>query len=255
MALRVNKMAPTAMPLPSRAVGRPTIRWKDGGGRVRAAVADRGAAGLAMHNAMHARYPVKYQGRQNYQGYYWFAALENHVWYESMNEFSSLMLLDHLGGIVAVASQPMIMNFSDGTWHYPDYFALHADGTQVVYDVKAEKDIDDKVAAQFEKSARFCERCGWGYEVLHGVRGVPGWNLEWIAAYRHNRYSPDAELLNSILGRLDDRTTLGELARTVGMGRRFLRIHNIYNAMWRRHIAFDETTPLDWSSKVWKAEK
>ncbi|WP_104163840.1 TnsA-like heteromeric transposase endonuclease subunit [Cryobacterium sp. N22] len=171
---------------------RDTIAWTDSTGQPRSALVDKGATLLNLHTAQVTRQPVKYQHRRHYEGYYWFADTGKLVWHESMVEYTALMWLDHHHSIRAIAAQPMCIFFADGSRHYADFFAVHADGSQVVYDVRPQERIDESAALQFEKTKNVCVKAGWRYEIFIGVDQVVRHNLEWMAAYRHQRCSPDS---------------------------------------------------------------
>ncbi|ORA58440.1 hypothetical protein BST24_21715 [Mycobacteroides franklinii] len=84
----------------------------------------------------------------------------------------------------------MMMTFSDGTRHYPDFFALHGNGDRFVYDVKPSGRMNDTAATQFEKTADVCAHIGWRHEVLHEAHPTKVRNLEWLRSARHPRYHP-----------------------------------------------------------------
>ncbi|KRC51881.1 hypothetical protein ASE16_02080 [Leifsonia sp. Root227] len=50
---------------------------------------------------------------------------------------TALMNLDHQYALEVVSSQLFQLRFDDGSKHTPDFFAVHGDGSRVVYDLKA----------------------------------------------------------------------------------------------------------------------
>jgi hypothetical protein len=237
------------------AVGRDgdSIAWLESDGSVHTSMLDRRATTLHLENASIARMPIKYPHRPHYEGYYWFAGTGKHTWHESMEEYAALMWLDHRFDIYAIAAQPMCIFFEDGSRHYPDYFAVHSSGHQVLYDVRPEQLIDDRTREQFEKTREVCKHVGWGYEVLTGLQTSAKLNLELIAAYRHPRNRPDAETADRILRTVGERMRLDDLARFVDSELPARHIHHIYNLIWCRRLEFDTRRPMNWSTTIWRS--
>ena len=227
-----------------------TVSWIDSTGVVMNQRVGPSCAGAALHLAQRSRTANRYRFQRNYQGHYWCAGTGGHVWYESMTEYSSLMLLDHTKRLIAVASQPAALFFADGSTHYPDFFALHESGDRVMYDVRPAELIDDKAAVQFAKTADLCERIGWGYELLHGAGGIQRYNLEWITAYRHPWNRPDDVERVRLCAFLDQPRTLNDAARLLDFKCPARHINLIYHLMWTRELTYDENAPLGWSTRL-----
>jgi hypothetical protein len=170
-----------------------------------------------------------------------------------MVEYTALMWWDHVGSIQAIAPQPMCLIFSDGGRHYPDFFGLDADGTQVLYDVRPEELIDEKAAAQFMKTELLCRKVGWRYEVFTGVDRVVRHNLEWLAAYRNERCRPDQVLTGRVLGFLDHPRPFMDVLLLLDLKLPVKYVSQLYNLMWNRQVYFDLSTPLSQSTLIWKA--
>lgn len=151
-----------------------------------------------------------YQHRRNYEGHYWRLGTSHHVCYESMTKYTSLMYLDHTSQLSAVVTRPVCFYFTDGSRHYAVFFALHESGEKVMYGVRPLSLVDKATEAQFSKTAEVCERIGWAYAALHGVSRAQRHNLEWVAAYRHPRYSPREMDQERLLAFLEKPQMLGD---------------------------------------------
>ncbi|WP_105035167.1 TnsA-like heteromeric transposase endonuclease subunit [Cryobacterium aureum] len=233
--------------------GGDVIMWTDADGCPRAAPANRAATKLGLHLAQLSRQPAKYQHRRHYEGFYWFSGTGRLVWHESMAEYTALMWWDHRHSIQAIAPQPMCIIFADGSRHYPDFFAVHADGSQVLYDVRPSELIDEKAAAQFQKTEDLCRKTGWRYEVFAGVERVVRHNLEWLAAYRNERCHPDVVLAERVLGFLDHERPFADLLLLLDLKVPAKYVPQLYNMMWNRKIYFDLSEPLSQSTPIWRA--
>jgi hypothetical protein len=247
MALKKNnrtKAAPTASPA-SRL--HTLVTWLDAGG----AQHTEGASPLLLHRDLHtatrARIGVQYKGKRNYQGIYFFASSRQHVWHESLFEMTALTWLDHQHDIVAIASQPMMLQFPDGRVHFPDYFALHEDGRQVLYDVRPAKLINEKTQAQFDETRRLCNAVGWDYELFTNISPIAKANLEWIAGYRAKRYRPPATAI-AVLDLLDQPISFRDLQALISPGNRGRGSSAIYSLLWDRIITTDHNQHLNSAS-------
>lgn len=104
--------------------GRVTLTWNDVDRGPQTMPAGPECRDVGIERAELIRRGHNYQHRRNYEGFYWCAGTESHIWYESMTEYTSLMYLDHTTELAAVAAQPLCLIFEDGTKHYPDFFAV-----------------------------------------------------------------------------------------------------------------------------------
>ncbi|WP_234326563.1 TnsA-like heteromeric transposase endonuclease subunit [Streptomyces sp. NRRL S-495] len=89
---------------------------------------------------------ASFKGQKNFTGEYWAATSRTHVGYESWVERDAAMALDFDPAVVALASQPFRLAWTDGERerrHTPDYFARLLDGTGVVVDVRPENLVDE----------------------------------------------------------------------------------------------------------------
>ncbi|WP_426763061.1 TnsA-like heteromeric transposase endonuclease subunit [Pseudarthrobacter sp. 1G09] len=247
-----QRSAPGAAP--PKTFGRDVLHWIDAEGVGHMAAADSRATGLELHKAAVFRQGIKYPRRRNYEGYYWFSGTGQHLWYESLTEYSALMWLDFSQDIVGISTQPMCIYFADGTSHYPDFFTVQRDGTQTLCDVRPQNLIDAKAAETFAKTRDLCQRIGWPYQIL-GELGVPmRHNLEWLAAYRHPRYKAPKEIEELLVDFLSEPARLRDVARAIRPGAPAFSIHFVYNLLWTREIRADLARPLSWNTILRKNE-
>lgn len=233
---------------PSGTRGRDMLNWIDAEGVAHMAPADHRATGLALQKAAVYRQAIKYPHRRNYEGYYWFSRTRQHLWYESLTEYTALMWLDFSQAIVGISTQPFCIVFADGSAHFPDFFTVLRDGTQSLYDVRPQILIDEKAADVFAKTRDVCERIGWSYQVLGGLESPMRHNLEWLAAYRHWRYRAPPDVREAVLNCLTGPAKLLDVARAVNAEAPAFSIHYVYNLLWTREISADLARPLSWST-------
>lgn len=171
-----------------------TVTWSAGveGALPETALATPDLLRRELYMAAAIREPVRYPRQKNIQGRYFFRSSGQHVWHESQLESSVMRWLDMRSDIIAVTSQPFLIDFPDGTSHTPDLLALHADHRQVLYDVKPKKFIPDYLE-QFGRTRALCEHIGFGYEVHHELPRQVDINLHWVSGFKHPGYHPGDE--------------------------------------------------------------
>lgn len=197
-----------------------------------------------IQQAKRVRVGHQYKAQRNFHGLYWFGQTGEHVWYESLFEMTALMSLDFFHDIHSISSQPMMMQFAGGKLHFPDLFATHADGRQIVYDVRPRELVDDAATTQFAETKRVCDTVGWGYELFTSIDPIAKNNLEWLAGYRHPRHVPKVQVRNRVLAAAESAMPLADLARVVHPDHPALGTMALYNMLWNRSLAFDMTLPL-----------
>jgi hypothetical protein len=82
--------------------------------------------------ALPVRSFAAFKGQKNFTGEYWVATSRSQVGYESRVERDAAMALDFDPAVVALASQPFRIAWTEGERrreHTPDYFARLVDGT------------------------------------------------------------------------------------------------------------------------------
>lgn len=227
------------------------LLWRQSTVKGRGAVLDRRASELDPSTFPLCRRGYNYQHRRNYEGMYPFILTGDFLWYESMEELRCLILLEHTEEIVSIATQPFCLSFRDNTRHYPDAFAVHADGARTVYDVKSLDRIDDASREKFAKTMDECRLQGWRYVVLHGVAGREWKNLEWLACFRAEDMHPTPEDEEKLLEYLHTPRTLAQAATYLDREHPAFRMPAIYHLMFRQALCYDHSTPLNLDTKLW----
>lgn len=221
------------------------IEWKDAKHRVHAARATDPASVEKVAPAQPARLPMKWDTQRSSQGYYWCACTETMVRYESMSEFTALMLLDHVFDIVDIISQPMMLTFQrDNLHHVPDVFFRTAQGENILVDVHDAERTTEAEALKFELTAQMCERIGWRFELFDTFPDVTRWNLEMMGRYHHPRFEPDDEDRDLILHVAGEVGTFGALRDALRTDRPGEHFPAVFHLMWQRAIRFDLTKPF-----------
>ncbi|WP_439564937.1 TnsA-like heteromeric transposase endonuclease subunit [Microcella sp.] len=179
--------------------GRASVSWLDATGQLQRANADSALLDRELYLAEPMRRGNHYPRQRNYHGWYYFSQTSSHVWCESKFEASQLAALDQGTGVLAISSQPMKVQFDDGTEHYPDFLALHDSHRQVLYDVKPTKYLTEKYLDQFARTKAMCDRVGWGYRVLTDFDPIDEINLQWIRQFKHPGFHPDRAAVRRLL--------------------------------------------------------
>jgi hypothetical protein len=178
-------------------------------------------------------------GQSHFPGLWWFSAAGVHVGFESWLERDVVMWLDADPDVVAVASQPFWLSWTDGdrlVRHAPDFFARRSDGTGLVIDVRADDRIDAGDAAKFDATARACALAGWDYLRIGALDPVLAANLRWLSGYRHPRYAAGS-LARDLAGVFARPRTLMDGARAAGDPIGVLPA--LFSLLWRRALLAD----------------
>lgn len=229
------------------------VSWLTRKNTEKTAVADRSLLDNELYLAHPYRVGHQYPKRRNYTGEHWFSNTGTHVWFESLFERQALLWLDFTSDIVAIATQPMRMDFANGLHHIPDSIALHSDHRQVVYDVKPASLITDKVRAQFDETANVCDQVGWGYEIISSFGHIAQGNLAWLSNFRQHHFAPPAEARTQLLEALDSPLPLGEAAESMKTDRSNAAAGWLYHLAWVGDVKLDLSTPFSNSTLVRKA--
>ncbi|MFD4400013.1 TnsA-like heteromeric transposase endonuclease subunit [Kitasatospora sp. NPDC058478] len=206
--------------------------------------------------ALPVRSFASFKGQKNFTGEYWAATSRTQVGYESWVERDAAMTLDFDPAVVALASQPFRLVWTDGErerGHTPDYFARLLDGTGVVVDVRPQDLVDEATAEVFAFTARICEAVGWQFRHLGDLDQPYRANLRWLARYRHRRChrAPVADRLREVFTE-----PLPLLAGAERVGDRLAVLPVLYHLLWRHELTADLTTaPLGAATPVHLASR
>jgi len=228
-----------------------SVSWTPSVGEKQEAFASPVLLDKELYLARKARTGNRYPGQRNYHGRTYMVSTGEHLWCETLTERRFLLSLDYAQTLVAIAAQPMTMHFTDGTTHFPDFVALHADQTQVVYNVKPAKYLTEKAVKQFDNATDLCDLVGWSHVVATTFDTPEMKNIEWLANFRSHLLAPSAALHDDLLGSAETARTVGELAGRVSAG------HNVVPAIlhltWTRQIDLDMSFPISTSTLIRKA--
>ncbi|QVG65541.1 TnsA-like heteromeric transposase endonuclease subunit [Curtobacterium flaccumfaciens pv. flaccumfaciens] len=200
-----------------------------------------------------ARRSGSWVGKRNTQGFYWFEQTARHIWWDSMTEYTALMLHDHRELVADICSQPLLINFADGSSHYPDVFVRYADGRQELCNVRPLELIDDETAATFRATEEICEAVGWTHRVLDDLTFVQRQNLEWLAGFRHPRNRASKPAAEQLLAVAQNAVAFGELWEVTQRSSDPYALAGLHNLMWQRALVFDTHSPLQFDTIIWSA--
>jgi hypothetical protein len=230
------------------------LNWVTRNGKKRTELAELARLNDELYLARPFRVSHQYPKRRHYAGENWFANTGKHVWHESLFERKAMLWLDFSCDIVAIASQPMRMDFANGLTHVPDLIALHSDHRQVVYDVKPAELITPTVMEQFAETARACAAVGWGYEVISSFDRVTAANLTWLSNFRQDHYQPPEEARTQLLAALETSLSLEQAAESIRVGLPGARKGWIYHLLWVGEVHLDlSAAPITNSTLIRKA--
>ena len=189
-----------------------------------------------------------YKGRRHYSGWYWAATTGGHVVYESRLELARILLADQDSSVVAIASQPFLLEGSDGERtrrHVPDVLLGHADGAVTVVDVKAVSRVDDPmVVAQFAWTKWLCDRRGFRFEVWSGADAVLLENVRFLAGYRRSALIAQ-EWVPRVVDVSSSPIAIAEVERRLGSVTHWGRIRPvILHLLWQSRLVADLSRPL-----------
>ncbi|MGW3690923.1 TnsA-like heteromeric transposase endonuclease subunit [Streptomyces sp. NPDC005125] len=240
--------------LPSEVpLGEVKVRYRSGQGRFVDTSLDR----LSVDDVL-AGMPVRevrwFRGRVSYSGWYWSSTARGHVVYESRLELARILLADQDPDVVAIAAQPLLLEWFDGKRirrHVPDLLLGGADGSVTVVDVKAASRLGDPaVVAQFAWTGRLCELRGFGFEVWSGADAVLLENVRFLAGYRRpGLVAPD--LLPLVLEAAAAPVSVRDLERNlVGLSQGGLVRAAVLHLLWCARLVADLSRPLGGATLV-----
>lgn len=226
------------LPLPRQYDGRATVRWVDAAKREHVAPATPDLLNRELFLADQIRTGNRYPRQRNYHGWYFFTGANRHVWVESNLEASRLASLDMGQEVTEIASQPMRIEFADGSVHYPDFLALRADHRQVLYDVKPIRRVEAALDS-FARTQAMCRRIGWGYEVLTELGPVQEANLAWLRQFKHHGFHPGLAAEARLIDSLDRPTNVREAAQLIGAGSLPSGRSAVFHLLWTGSLVTD----------------
>lgn len=196
------------------------------------------------------RFPAR-KGQRHLSGLWWSATMSAHVGYESWLERDHLLALDFDTKVVAIASQPFWLSWSDDAGrrvtHAPDFFA-RLDGSAVVIDCRPAERRPPRDVAKFGATAVACDRVGWEYRLVSATDPVVTTNLRWLAGYRHLRHRlPDVAA--ALMAVLTGSTPLIVAAEQVGDPVAVLPV--LFHLLWWQELVVDLRTPRHDRTPVW----
>ncbi|HNP56216.1 TnsA-like heteromeric transposase endonuclease subunit [Gordonia sp. UBA7599] len=206
------------------------------------------ASPLLLEEAISAARPyrqgVQYQNRLNRHSRHFMATQKAHVWCESALEADALLTLEFEGRIARIAAQPMLIEFSDGRKHIPDFFAELKNGDQIVYDVKPADRMAGGVNEQFELTAVVCSQIGWRHAVLNETPVAKLRNLQLLRAARHRQYHPPPHDLERLRDAFVDGRCFQDGATMVNLRHPYLAAAHVRHLIWHHHLSADLDVPL-----------
>ncbi|UXN21151.1 TnsA-like heteromeric transposase endonuclease subunit [Curtobacterium flaccumfaciens] len=234
-----------ALALPAAVTWRPNVE----GAHLATAAASVKLLNRELYDVALFRQPDRYPRQKNIQGLYFFTGTRTHIWHESQLEAQVLRWLDMREDIVALSTQPMRIDFADGTSHTPDILTLHSDHRQVLRDVKPKKYIP-KFQEQFAKTRAFCEHVGFKYEVHHELPRQVDINLSWIAGFKHHGYRPQPADITRMLTALDGPISLRAVARLLAPADLAQGRAGLFNLIWSGQLSIDLAHPISDRSPI-----
>ncbi|MEV8517496.1 TnsA-like heteromeric transposase endonuclease subunit [Dactylosporangium sp. NPDC051484] len=218
------------------------VRFVDGDGEVQ-----RGRLGSYWQVEFEQVPPVRQfrwaKGTGSFAGWWWSETMAQHVGFESWLERDHAMLLDQDRDVVAFASQPFWLLWTQHgrmRRHAPDFFARRADGTAVVIDVRPDDRIEQADAEAFDATARACAEVGWSYRRVSTPDPVLVANVRWLARYRHPRCRGRRDVVEALLAVFAEPT--GLFAGVAEVGDRLAVLPVAYHLLWRQVLRVDLTT-------------
>ena len=201
--------------------------------------------------------PPRSRYQRGRSGVYFFASTRRHVGFASLQEESLLLALDHSQSVAAILAQPFKLFFLRGEEkkdHVPDFFAVHQDGTQNVWEVRPYDLIDGHLTREAALTREFCREVGFGYALFDGMRTVTKKTLLFLHAYSDvRRYNPPSEPRARLLELFTAQSTLGAVIEAMPEPSRLTRMW-VYHLMWTRQLEFDHARALSDSRPMRTAE-
>ncbi|KRC51879.1 hypothetical protein ASE16_02070 [Leifsonia sp. Root227] len=219
------------------------LLWQDQSNKIRRSPVGPALVAEPLHLALRSRVQKPYRGQKHRNGKYWVSQIEQSIWHDSMLERWALMFLDFTADVIAVTAQPCLLQYTDGTHHYPDYFVVYGDGRRSLIDVHFTGLDNEATLNQFRRTQDACHRIGWSYEMFRTVDPIVLRNVELLSMYRHPMYAPP-ENERDALARAFDRLPFCEAVEVDKDVPTALTTCRIYHMIWVGDLTADLTVPL-----------
>ncbi|MBP5801276.1 TnsA-like heteromeric transposase endonuclease subunit [Microbacterium maritypicum] len=191
--------------------------------------------------------PPRSRHQRGRSGVYFFASTRRHVGYASLQEESLLLALDHSQSVAAVLAQPFKLFFRRGDEkkdHVPDFFAVHHDGAQNIWEVRPLELIDVDLAREAALTREFCRDVGFGYFAFDGMRTVTKKTLLFLHAYSDpRRYAPPPKMRDALLEQFASPSSMRAAVESLREPPWVTRMW-VYHLMWTRQLDFDHSRAL-----------
>ena len=202
-----------------------------------------------LYRADRIRKPKSFRTQKNRHGEYSFASIQKLVWSESMLEAASLCRLDYGGTVQAIASQPMRLDVGDFQ-HFPDYLALHNDGSQWLYDVKLARAIDADTRRQFEVTAEICKQIGWHYRVITELPDQAAVNLSTLYEHRLPSLTIDPAAVDMLVAQFEQGWTIADAIDALPFAPASYARARVLHLLWQRVFFVDLGSQLSDATKL-----
>lgn len=192
------------------------------------------------------RSPSSPPGSRSIAGLYFWTRNQSYVWFESQTEKRVLRWLDFEGDVVAVRSQPFLLQHArtaQGAWHVPDFMVQHANQDITVIDVKPQARRNERTEIQFQQTAEAMDKLGFGYAVHDAPSPIVSENITWLASSRHTRCRPPADVVERILLSARTGLTVAQLRRAASPELPARASAWIDHLVWHRHLTFNLNHP------------
>lgn len=227
---------------PSRA-GSDLLIWEDSRGKVHRDRIGPERIHDPLHLANPARIPVPYQAMPNRHGKYWFSQTGNHVWHESMFERWALMMLDFGADVIAVSSQPCLLEFTDGSYHYP-ISSSSSEMAAAALSMFTPRPSPTRRRFSASKARNLPAAGSDGRtSLLRHVNPVVIRNLELLMMYRHPINSIHDDQRKTLLEAVDG-LPFGEAVHVDPSVPSTLTTCRIYQLLWTGELIADLTRPF-----------
>ena len=185
------------------------------------------------------------QGQRHLSGLWWSATAGGHVGFESWLERDLLLALDFDTTVVAIASLPFWLSWSDDTGQAVRHARglLRAPGGRVRGrgGLPASGTAPAARRREVRRDSEACESLGWEYRLLGAPAPVVTANLRWLAGYRHPRHRLPAAAA-ALMGVFAAPRSLMVAAEQVDDPVEVLPV--LYHLLWWQELVADLCAPL-----------